>query len=156
MRFHIDLIPEEVINKCNLRDKVDKYGWLYCEIRNAIYGLKESGKLANVQLQKVIVKRGYYPCAFTQGLYKHVPCPIMFPLEVDNFGVKYDRKEDADHLEQTIKNSYPIKTDWTGEYDLVMTLKCDYIKIHNNRSVCLSMSGYVRDALIQFQHTYTK
>ena len=33
-------------------------------------------------------------------------------------GVKYVRKEDADHLEQTIKNSYPMKTDWTGEYHL--------------------------------------
>jgi len=67
MRFHIDLIPEEY----NLRDRVDKDGWLYCEIRMAIYGLKESGKLANEQLQKVLAKRGYYPCAFTQGLYKH-------------------------------------------------------------------------------------
>ena len=49
-----------------------------------------------------------------------------------------------------------MKTDWTGEYYLGMTLKWDYNKIHNDRSVCLSMPGYVRDALIQFQHTYTK
>ena len=41
MRFHVDLIPEVVINEYNLRDKVDKDGWLYCEIRMAIYGLKE-------------------------------------------------------------------------------------------------------------------
>ena len=49
-----------------------------------------------------------------------------------------------------------MKTDWTGEYYLGMTLKWDYNKIHNDRSVCLSMPGYVRDALTQFQHTYTK
>ena len=47
MCFHIDLIPEEVIDEYKLRDRVDKDGWLYCEIRMAIYGLKESGKLAN-------------------------------------------------------------------------------------------------------------
>ena len=52
MRFHIDLIPEEVIEEYKLRDRVDKDGWLYCEISMATYGLKESGKLANEQLQK--------------------------------------------------------------------------------------------------------
>ena len=40
MRFHIDLIPQEVIDEYNLRNKVDPNGWLYCEIRRAIYGLK--------------------------------------------------------------------------------------------------------------------
>jgi len=156
MRFHIDLIPEEVIEEYNLWDRVVKDGWLYCEIRMAIYGLKESGKLANIELQKVLAERGYYPCAFSQGLYKHESRPITFSLVVDVFGVKYIRKEDADHLEQTIKNSYPMKTDWTGEYYLGMTLTWDYNKIQNDRNVCLSMPGYVRNALIQFQHTYTK
>jgi len=108
----------------------------------AIYGLKESGKLANEQLQKVLAKRGYYPCAFTQGLYKHESCPISFSLVVDDFGVKYIRKEDADHLEQTIKNSYPMKTDWTGEYYVGMTLKWDYNRIIMTEmyaSPCLAM-----------------
>ena len=50
MRFKIDLIPEEVIEEYNLRNKVDKDGWPYCEIRKIIYGLKESDKLANIQL----------------------------------------------------------------------------------------------------------
>jgi len=60
MRFHIDLIPEEVIEEYNLRDKLNKDGWLYCGIQKAIYGLKERNKLANVQLQKVLANRGYY------------------------------------------------------------------------------------------------
>ena len=54
-------------------------------------------------------KRGHYPCAFTQGLYKHQSRPITVSLVVDDFGVKYLWKEDVDHLEQTIKNSYPMK-----------------------------------------------
>ena len=87
MRFHIDIIPEEVITEYSLRDKVDNAGWLYCEIRKAIYGLKESGLLANIQLRKVLAARGYFPCAFTQGLFKHVTRPINFSLVVDDFGV---------------------------------------------------------------------
>ena len=89
----------------------------------AIYGLKERGKVANVQLQKVLAKCGYYPCAFTQGLYKHESQPITFSLVVHNFGVKDVRKEDVDHLEQTIKNSYPLKMNWIVEYYLGMGLQ---------------------------------
>jgi len=32
MGFHTDSIPDEVIEEYNLRDRVDKDGWLYCEI----------------------------------------------------------------------------------------------------------------------------
>jgi len=55
IRFHIDVILEEVIEEYDLRSKVDENGCVYVEIRMAIiYGLKESGKLANVELQKVL------------------------------------------------------------------------------------------------------
>jgi len=73
IRFHIDLMPEEVTNENNLRDKVDKVdkdGWIYCEIRKAIYGLnsfKESGKLANVQLQKSSGKTRLLSMCFHTG-----------------------------------------------------------------------------------------
>ena len=38
MRFNIDIIPEEVIEEYDLRNKVDENGWVYVEIRMAIYG----------------------------------------------------------------------------------------------------------------------
>ena len=52
MQFNINLVPQEVIDHYNLQNKVTEDGWVYCEIRKAIYGLKESGKLANIKLQK--------------------------------------------------------------------------------------------------------
>ena len=156
MRFHIDVIPEEVIEEYDLRNKVDDKGWVYCEIQRAIYGLRESGKLSNIQLQKVLAKSGYHPCSFTQGLYKHETRPIAFSLVVDDFGVKYTRKEDAEHLLQALTDHYPMKSDWEGEYYLGITLKWDYNKVHKNRNVKLSMPGYVKEALLQFQHEKTK
>ena len=54
MQFNINMIPQEVIDHYGLQNKATKDGWVYCEIRKAIYGLKESGKLANIELQAVL------------------------------------------------------------------------------------------------------
>ena len=156
MRFHIDTIPDEVIHEYSLRNLVDDDGWVYCEIRMAIYGLKESGRLANEQLKKVLAAADYHPCRFTHGLYRHASRPICFSLCVDDFGVKYKRKEDALHLEKVLNDSYPMKADWTGNFYLGLTLDWNYAPIHADRSVTLSMPGYVADALVRFQHTRSK
>jgi hypothetical protein len=62
---------------------------------------------------------------------------------VDDFGVQYFNKEDADHLINSIKANYPVKTDWTGSKYIGIDLDWDYIK----REVKLSMKGYVKKAL---------
>ena len=59
MRFNINMITQEVIDHYGLQNKVTKDGWVYCEIHKAIYGLKESGKLANIKLQAVFATEGY-------------------------------------------------------------------------------------------------
>jgi hypothetical protein len=67
MRFHISMIPQEIINEYNLQDIVDSDGWCYAEIRKAMYGLKESGFIANQELKIVLAKAGYVPTKFTPG-----------------------------------------------------------------------------------------
>jgi hypothetical protein len=112
MRFHISMIPQEIIDEYNLQDIVDPDGWCYAEIRKkAMYGLKESGFIANQELKIVLAKAGYAPTKFTPGLYTHKTRPIAFSLVVDDFGVKYVNKEDMDHLISTIGNRYPIKVE---------------------------------------------
>ena len=59
----------DLIKLYNLQDKITPDGWLYYKIRQAIYGLKEAGKLANIQLQKVLATKGYYPCQIPQYIY---------------------------------------------------------------------------------------
>jgi hypothetical protein len=70
---------------------------------------------------------------------------------VDDFGVKYGKKEDMDHLVKTLGDRYPIKVDLKAEFYLGITIKWDY----NNKTVKLSMPGYVKEALLQFQHEGT-
>ena len=103
------MIPQEVIDHYNIQNNVTEDGWVYCEIRKAIYGLKESEKLVDIELQAVLTTEGYKPCQFTHRLYKHEIKNIAFSLVVDDFGVKYINKRDADHLITTLKEKYPIK-----------------------------------------------
>ena len=54
----------------------------------------------------------------------------MFSLVVNNFGIKYTQKADADHLIKYLREDYEITEDWTGEKYLGLTLKWDYVNIN--------------------------
>jgi hypothetical protein len=68
MRLHLDLIPDEIIDKYNLHELIDNHGWVYVEIRIGMYGLPQAGILANKLLEERLNTRGYYQCQHTPGL----------------------------------------------------------------------------------------
>ena len=82
------------------------------------------------------------------GLWKHNTRPIYFTLIVNNFGVKYTRQEDVDHLKTTLEMNYTVMADWTGKQYIGITLDWDY----KCKQVHLSMPNYVKKALQLFQH----
>ena len=85
------------------------------EIQKAIYGLPQAGILANKQLRQRLQPHGYYEVAHTPGLWRHVTRPVQFSLVVDDFGVKYVGKENAQHLIDVIEpEGYKLSIDWTG------------------------------------------
>jgi hypothetical protein len=53
----------------------------------------------------------YYEGMHTPGLWMHITHPISFTLVVDNFGVKYTRQKDIDHLIGCIKEKYELTED---------------------------------------------
>ena len=59
MKFHLKDLPQEVIDEYDLLAKADEKGWCYCEIRKAIYGLKQSGFLAHQQLENTLRAEDY-------------------------------------------------------------------------------------------------
>ena len=67
---------------------------------------------------------------------------------VDDFGVKYVGKENADHLISVLQEDYVIDIDWEGTRFIGLTLDWDYEKC----KVHLSMPGYITKALIRFAH----
>ena len=52
--------------------------WVYFEIYNGVYGLLQSGVLANILLEKRPKKHEYYQCPTTPGLWRHAGLPIAF------------------------------------------------------------------------------
>ena len=117
-----------------------------------MYGLQESGYIANIELKRILGLEGYVPSRFTPGLFTHKTRDIAFSLVVDDFGVKYAKKEDAEDLLTTIQDRYPIKVDWEPMFYLGVTLDFNY----EERTCKMSMPGYVKQALIRFQHEFKK
>jgi hypothetical protein len=70
MHMLLSIFPEEIVSKYNLKAlAID--GWVHIEIRKGMYGLKQSGLLANQLLQKRLTPFGYYPAHHTQGMWLH-------------------------------------------------------------------------------------
>ena len=113
MGMHINEIPQEVIDEYNLLPKVCNR-FIYFLIKKAIYGLLQSGHLSDKMLAKILNKEGYYQAKHTKGLWLHKTKNISFTLIVDNFGVRYNNKEDIEELVKLLKGAYLCKCNWSG------------------------------------------
>ena len=87
-----------------------------------MYGLPQLGLIANELLEERLNKHGYRQRKFVPGLWKHDTRPIQFTLVVDDFGVKYTRKEDVEHLKSVIEQDYTVTADWIGNRYIGITL----------------------------------
>jgi hypothetical protein len=67
---------------------------------------------------------------------------------VDDFGFEYIERKHAEHLQVTLEEDYEVSTDWTEGLYCGIPLESDYSK----RAVDLSMPGYTKAALHNFQH----
>jgi hypothetical protein len=77
-------------------------------MRRAVWGLPQAGILANKRLRQKLAPFGYFEHVNTPGLWYHESCQISFTLFIDDFGVKYVNKADADHLVASIKSTYTL------------------------------------------------
>ena len=105
MRMKLDIFSEEVIEKYNLRGRVEPNGYVYIEVRKDMYGLPQAGLLAQKLLEKRLAKHGYKQSDVTPGLWTHEWRPIYFTLVVDDFGVKYVSDEHAAHLQAGLRET---------------------------------------------------
>jgi hypothetical protein len=127
MERHIPLhmFPDDaILEQYNLMD-LQVNGFVYVEIRRGMYGLTQAGCLANDYLREFLEPHGYVPCPITPGLWQHCILDIVFTLVVDDFGVRYTKKEDALHLLATLEGRYIAKADWDGNRYCGLTLEWD-------------------------------
>ena len=75
MKFPVGIFPQHAIDQYNLMGHVHN-GFIYVEIRQAIYGLPQAGILLNKLFKKRLKPEGYCKVAHIPGLWKHVTRPI--------------------------------------------------------------------------------
>jgi hypothetical protein len=147
VRMKLEDFPEDIIELYDLRAKA-RNGAVYVSVKRGMYGLPQSGILAQELLEERLNKHGYFQSKYTPGFWTHTWRPISFSLVVDDFGVKYVGKEHADHLCKVLREDYEIEEDWEGTRYVGLTFDWDYEK----REVHVSLPGYVPKALHRFQH----
>ena len=77
-----------------------------------------SASLALSQQKKIaadLKPYGYYKVPKTNGLWKHKSSPIFFTLVVNDFGVSYVDRVDAEHLKAALKAHYPMTVNWSED-----------------------------------------
>ena len=149
VRFRLSLIPEAFIEAYGLRALATPNGFIYARVNKAWYGLKQAGKIAHDDLVQRLSEGGYKKAPLVEGYFYHVTRPISFTLVVDDFLIKYIDKSDLEHLQATVGKHYKFKVDEDAKQYVGIHLKWDYSK----RSVRLSMDGYVKQALSEFEYT---
>ena len=93
-----------------------------------MYGLPQAGIIAQDLLTKRLHQAGYRQSKVTPGYWRHEWRPISFTLVVDDFGVKYVGRENAEHLIKTLCKDFTLSEDWDGALYCGITLQWDYRK----------------------------
>ena len=133
MKLHKSEIPSDILTRYNMINIIDNNGYVHFKINKGMYGLKQAAILAYQQLKQHLAPHGYYPIPNTVGMWKHTTRSIQFCLCVDDFGVKYTRKEDANHLLEKLKMKYNMTCDLSGTSYCGLILKWNY---HQNMLIC--------------------
>ena len=63
----------------------------------------------------MLAKHGFKQTPHTPGIWRHHAKPILFALVVDYFGIKYEKKQDAQYLINAFEAHYKsISVEWGG------------------------------------------
>ena len=148
MKVHISKFSTDIIEQYNLQQKMDDKGYVYIKINKDMYGLKQAAILAYQRLVTVLKPYGYFPEPHSVGIWSHKTRKTKFCLCVDDFGVKYFGRDDANHFLNALRDHYAITVDWTGSHYCGLTMHWNY----DDNYVDVSMPGYVRKQLDRYQH----
>ena len=138
IRLKLTDISKDIIDDYSLNKKSTADGSIYIESNKGMYGLPQTGLLANDLLDRRLNKHGYRQSKLVTVLWKHDWRPVQFTLVVNDFGVKYVGKEHALHLKQVIKENYGVTTDWAGAQYIVITIEWD----SNHASIVLAQACF--------------
>ena len=145
VRIQLKLIPQASMDKHEWHPYTDRNSVLF-EVTKGCYGLPQAGKLAQDKLIAHLAVHGYLQCPDVPCVFRHVTRNVTFSLVVDDFGIKYFNREDAEHLLQCLRLEYKMTVNWKG--DKYLGMQIDFAP--DMRSVKLSLPGYIAKVLARF------
>ena len=118
---HSDLGDGDIQVKYNLKNLVTANNFIYIKLKKGMYGLKQAAILAYNNLINNLKDDGYSPIKLTDSYWKHKKCPTVFCLCIDDFGIKYCKKNDLNYLNSTLLKFYKISISLVGLWPLFMS-----------------------------------
>ena len=119
-------ILEEVIKEYKLHEMTAPDGWVYIKAIRGMYSIPQLGSLGHDLLEERLNQEGYYQSQIVSGLWKHKTKSIKFILVVDDFGIKYLKKEDLNHLIKSNEKYYKVTVDLEWKEHIKIELDWDY------------------------------
>jgi hypothetical protein len=116
MKISYKYFPEDIHKQYNLDTFVHADGFVYCKINKGMYGLKQAAVLTYNKLSTHLSDAGYKPIIGAMGIWTHKVKKINFFLCVDDFGVEYHDKSDAQEFLDLLGRHYNSTMDWTGTH----------------------------------------
>ena len=126
MKVQYKYIPNDIRLRYNLDLKVTEDGWVYIKIQKGMPGLKQAAILAYRHLKNCLEPFGYEPIKGTVGMWHHKSRPTKFCLCVDDFGIKYWSKKDAEHLCEAIGSNFRYTVDYEGKNYCGLNIQWNY------------------------------
>ena len=148
MRLPLKYFPADIIETYNINNLKEADDYVYIKIKKGMYGLKQAAILAYDHLVKNLKEHGYEPIPHTVGMWKHFTRRTVFCLCVDDFGIKYYTKEDANHLLDALRNTYKVTVDWKGKNYCGLTLAWNY----DEGYVDIFMPEYITKVINKYFH----
>ena len=145
IRIPLKMIPRATRVKHQLDQFIHRDTVLF-EAQQCMYGLPQVGLLSQQRLVQHLATYGYVQDPVVPCLFKHTSRSVVFSLVVDDFGVKYQHRADAEHLIAILSELYLLHIDWDGAKYLGFHIKLDDAA----STVSISMPDYVPKMLHRF------
>ena len=128
MRIKLNILPEEIITSCGLREIVDKDRFICIENQGEIYGLPQAGLLEFNDLAKHLVPYGHAHVQHTPGSWTNKEQNITCSLAVNDLGINHNSLNNPQRLINAFKVKHTIAVDMTDNLCTGDALKWNYDK----------------------------
>ena len=93
MKIHAKFFLKDIREKNDINKKKYSDSYVYCKIKQGMYGLKQAARLAYDNLKLHLSKHRYYPDKVATNIWTHKERQTKFCLCVDDFGIQYSPKK---------------------------------------------------------------